>query len=142
MKLFEQDKEYNCGVYAMKFFLELIGITCDAEELEKIMEATEADGTSHEGMIKAFNFYDIIPRSFNDAAVYELPNDRPFIINYQWDGDGHYAVVLGKIKDKFIIYNPGNGEIEIINLSIDNWYSERYGKRWAITFSDFKRHEL
>jgi ABC-type bacteriocin/lantibiotic exporter with double-glycine peptidase domain len=134
----EQDKNYTCGIYAAWFLLGLHGHKVLPEALEPIMGATEEDGTSHEGIKKAFKHFGMKWVSWDNAHISSLQEFLPAIINYQYedeDGkDGHYCVVLGQGHGFFTIYNPATGEIEKLDSQYleENWYSERYGKGWFI----------
>lgn len=142
MKVLEQDKEYNCGVFAVNFILGINGIQSDTETLEQVMGTTENDGTSHEGIKKAVRYFNLKAVENYDSDIYMLMDFLPAIVNYQFcdtDGcDGHYGVILGKSRLSFIIYNPGIGEIETIKFNDFEkiWYSERYGKRWFLKISE------
>ena len=138
MKVLEQNKVYNCAVFCVQFVLGLHGIESDWEDLEKIMQCTEKDGTSPEGIMKGLAHFNFKWVSWKDAHISTLQEFLPAIINYQYcdeDGcDGHYCVVLGQGHGFFTIYNPATGEIEKLEIEYleKNWYSNRYGKGWFI----------
>lgn len=138
MLIFEQTKDYNCGVFCVHFLLGLHGISVDAVVLENIMGTTEEDGTDYEGIRKGFSHFNLKWVSWEGAHVSSLQEFLPAIINYQYEDeygkDGHYAVVLGQGHGFFAIYNPATGEIEKLDVQYleKNWYSERYGKGWFI----------
>lgn len=138
MKILIQNKNYNCGVFCVHFFLGLYGISIDPKELERIMETTEEDGTSHEGIKKAFRHFNFKWVEQYESRISSLQEFLPAIVNYQYcdeDGcDGHYCVILGQGDGFFVIYNPATGEIETLNCEEfkESWHSERYGKGWFI----------
>lgn len=138
MKPLQQDKEYNCGVYALHFLLGLYDISVNPEDLERIIGTTEENGTSHDNIMKGLAHFNLKWVSWKDAHISTLQEFLPAIINYQYcdeDGcDGHYCVVLGQGHGFFAIYNPATGEIETLDSSYleKNWYSERYGNGWFV----------
>jgi len=60
----------------------------------------------------------------------------PFLINYQWDRDGHYGVVVN-VGDKILIWNPWKDAIDKYhkNEFEKRWYSKRYGPKWALSIN-------
>jgi|SRR5882762_8770518 len=134
----KQNKEYNCGVYALRFLLGLYSVHVTPEELEIIMGTTEQDGTSHDGIRKGLSHFNFKWVSWYDSHISSLQEFLPAIINYQYEDEegkeGHYSVVLGQGNGFFTIYNPATGEIETLDCELleKNWYSERYGKGWFI----------
>lgn len=133
MKLLEQDKEYNCGVYAVHFLLQCNGIEKDLSSLEKELNTTEENGTSHNDIISFFKPY-LVKYGYN-TYLKNLKENCPTIVNYQYEEDGHYGVVLSVTDKNIVLYNPGIGEIDIIDkLEFDKvWYSKRYGAKWFLS---------
>ena len=131
-----QDKEWNCGAYATDFFLSLFGVPSIMTTIDSM--CSEEDGIGHsaiEAVVKEAKLSTCEVLAKDGATIEELKDNLPAIINYQYDGDGHYGVALN-IFDEFLeLYNPYNGQIEHLILSdfIDNWYSVRYGKQWFLT---------
>jgi len=145
MKLLEQDKDYNCAVYALHFLLGISNITYDVNQLEKELGTNEEHGTSHEQIINWLLLNDIKSITYgNNSNIQRLSSVLPAIVNYQYcdkDGcDGHYSIVLTVNENKVILYNPAIGEIESIdkNKFEDNWYSERFGAKWFLKINDYK----
>jgi ABC-type bacteriocin/lantibiotic exporter with double-glycine peptidase domain len=138
MQVKEQDKEYNCGPYAVQFLLGLLGVSASIEELEKSMNLSVEEGISHDSIKKEFQSRRIPFTCSYNSNIPQLGYNLPAIINYQYlyegELDGHYAVVLGKADDCFIIYNPATGGIEALGFAwlLSNWYSNLYGKGWYL----------
>jgi predicted double-glycine peptidase len=129
----KQDKEYNCAVYCVYFVLQLLGIQKGLQTLEMGLGSTETDGTSHEQIVRYFSYFDIhCFESYNTDIEHTT---LPAIVNYQYDDDGHYGVILSIFKSNIIMYNPAIGKIEVVDKQWfkDNFYSNRYGKGWALT---------
>lgn len=139
MKLLEQDKDFNCGVYALHFLLFLNGIPCLLEELESELGTTEENGTSHEDIARVVLAKCPGVSLGCNTLINDLERKLPAIVNYQYcdeDGcDGHYSVVLNITDNTVCMYNPAIGEIENIdkNYFCEKWYSERYGKQWFLS---------
>jgi ABC-type bacteriocin/lantibiotic exporter with double-glycine peptidase domain len=131
MKVLEQDKEYNCAVYALHFLLGLYDIKPSIEEIEKLVNPSIENGASHEDILRALHSFKIMSWSSNGRII-DFIDNLPALVNYQYDGDGHYGVIIGKTSKAFIMYNPYNAEIETIQFKEFEkiWYSERYGANW------------
>lgn len=136
MRFKAQTKEYNCGPTACAYYLKRFhGIDSDIEELERLGNCTDEDGTSHEGMFNILYGAGIKPHSFTAKNIKELiPLSSPCIVNYQYDGDGHYGVLIGFRQNHFTIWNPATGHLDYVGKEkfAKIWYSKRYGKRWLI----------
>ena len=140
MKLLKQDKEYNCAVFALHFLLGLNGIDYKVVEMGKELSPNEENGTSHNKILGWLLFKGINSLTYGyNTPINKLKQSLPAIVNYQLcdkDGcDGHYSVILTVNNSSVILYNPYNGEIEVLNRREFEkiWYSERYGKRWFLT---------
>lgn len=145
MKLLKQDKDYNCGVYATAFYLDILGVPYqDIKELEKMLKTDENNGTKPSDIVRVIN--ELMKRKNNawigmraifssDNLMPDLLEKTPCIVNYQYGGDGHYGVVVCVQNWNVLLYNPAIGELEIIDLGsfINSWYSERYFNASMIT---------
>jgi ABC-type bacteriocin/lantibiotic exporter with double-glycine peptidase domain len=138
MILLQQDKEYNCAVYALEFLLRFNGILYDIKVLEKELGTNEKDGTSHKQIIDWLkNKVTSINYGYN-GFIKDLHFKLPCLVNYQLcdedDCDGHYGVLLTISDKSVIVYNPYNGELDKMYRDdfVRKWYSERYGKRWFL----------
>ena len=126
-----QTKEYDCGVVAVKYLLELRGHYGDVGEIEKRLGTTPDEGTSHEGILSYLNtIEDFNPQPFT-GPIESAP--FPCIVNYWWGGDGHYAVVVSKTEHFLFLFNPASGEIERWRYDDFNnvFFSMRYGPKWS-----------
>jgi predicted double-glycine peptidase len=126
-----QKKDYDCGVYAVNFLMELHGIyNFGIDFLEQELKTTADNGTTHEDISNWFN-NDVLSGYDSDINKIKVPA----LVNYQYDGEGHYGVVLCITKKMVTIYNPAIGDIEIVDKGqfILSWYSERYGNKWYLS---------
>jgi ABC-type bacteriocin/lantibiotic exporter with double-glycine peptidase domain len=127
---YKQNKDYNCGVWALKYILKLVlNKEYDSEILEKELNTTEDNGTSHVYILKF-----LCKENIDFIEVTGNVDKLPLLINYQYDGDGHYGVIVNKYEGVLEIFNPATGKIEEIfnHVFISDWYSLRYGKQWGI----------
>jgi|GEM_PF-2695251 ABC-type bacteriocin/lantibiotic exporter with double-glycine peptidase domain len=127
---YKQNKDYNCGVWALKYILKLVlNKEYDSEILEKELNTTEDNGTSHVYILKF-----LCKENIDFIEVTGNVDKLPLLINYQYDGDGHYGVIVNKYEGVLEIFNPATGKIEEIfnHEFISDWYSLRYGKQWGI----------
>src|SRR5271168_71089 len=88
-----QTKEFDCGIVACEYLSALHGKPPIRRELAAQLGATSAiDGTPHYGIQQilrdgyGFEEYERVGR----ISMAKIPS----IINYQWDGDGHYGVLV------------------------------------------------
>lgn len=140
MILKAQDKEYNCGIFALNFLLSLYGKEVDTDELERICETTEDDGTSHVAIVKALrelNMTYVVEEGHTGREI----NNFPCLVNFQSDDDGHYGVIVCDVLVKgdffekyYIIYDPATGELIRMPKKKfhEIWFSSRYGFGWKL----------
>src|ERR1035437_7185016 len=134
MKLnkYKQSSEFNCGPTALAALLDVqLSIEANPSILEKELNCTEDNGTSHQDITDWLDKkgYDYIA-SNGDHILQNLP----LLVNYQYDDDGHYGIILHIFENMVYLFNPWTAEIEHILLFefIDSWYSMRYGKKWGL----------
>ena len=107
---YKQNKDYNCGVWALKYILKLVlNKEYDSEILEKELNTTEDNGTSHVYILKF-----LCKENIDFIEVTGNVDKLPLLINYQYDGDGHYGVIVNKYEGVLEIFNPATGKIEEI----------------------------
>lgn len=140
MKFSKQTKDWNCGPTACAYyFARFQGIQENYDQridlFEKIGNCTKDKGTSHEGMVKIIHemgFNSIW--NYADGIEELIPALMPCIVNYQYDGDGHYGVIEGFQNNDLLIWNPATGKRDKINkYDFEKiWYSKRYGSKWFL----------
>ena len=132
INLLKQHNDWSCGVYALYYLLKLQKNKNipTFSQLYKEINPSEEHGTSHDQItdwLDKNEFKYFLNKGLDDNSI----------INYQYDGDGHYSVLLFEkftSKDSFCLYNPAIGKNEYIPVETikENWYSKRYGKEWSL----------
>jgi len=129
-----QRTEWDCGIIAFEYLMRCLGKV--PLERKAALEAgctTAHDGTSHSGM-KAL----AAANGHKCREIVGIPaSDLPLlaIVNYLWEGDGHYGVLVKKTPDETWIYNPATGKIDSYNLADFDliFHSPRYAlPRWSL----------
>jgi Peptidase C39 family len=126
---FKQTNDYNCAVYAVAFFLNINGITPRIAEIERKLKPSPETGTAPDKIVKYLRTKSLDVDLFHDLKV------MPAIVNYQYDEDGHYSVMIWCDKGKEVcLFNPYTAWFERIKYYDFKaiWYSERYGRCNAI----------
>lgn len=142
MKLLKQDKDYNCGVYAVDFFLKLFATGMGIESIQKELNTNPDNGTTPQSIVKFLEkmFGKGKVQFKTNVQIEWLGNHAPCLVNYTYEGDGHWGVLLGETPavgdDKHIfgyhkpcvyLYNPAAGEIDVMLLT--DFYSVFYSER-------------
>ena len=134
IRTLRQQKDYNCGPYCLKFFLALYGKHLSIRMLETLSNCTPRFGTSRVMMRAVVKHY---AGSDHEVCISDNLDVLPAIVNYQSTDDqgvteGHYGVVIQTIDGKHLTYDPEYGALRMIELNDSNWYSKRYGGKWAL----------
>ena len=134
IRTLRQQKDYNCGPYCLKFFLALYGIHQSIRLLEMLSKCNADAGTSRVMIRDVVKHY---AGSDYEVCASDNLDILPAIVNYQstdWMGntEGHYGVVIQTIDGKHLTYDPEYGALRMIELNDSNWYSKRYGGKWAL----------
>ena len=132
---FHQKKNYTCGPASLKMVFDFFGMKFKEEDIARKAK-TDKTGTKHDSLINVARkngFYCYVHEngSINQIGHF-IDIDLPVIVDYTEpsDGEGHYAVIIGYDKNKFILNDPWNGKK--FHLSFNE-----FKKRWH----DFhKRH--
>lgn len=109
LKQFRQTPDF-CGPAALKMVFDYYGIEATEREIGKISGTTKKYGTSPESMEKTaahFGFEAILKTkgTLNDLKHY-LDRKIPVIVNWFWEDDGHYSVVVGMDKKNIVMRDP------------------------------------
>ena len=107
-----QRYDYDCGVAALRYRLTMLG--CSLHAYERDLQWTTPDGgTSHEGMITLARSYEVCFVMTTLPITY-VPLFS--IVNYEWDRDGHYGVLVGRVdkpnSEIVAIWNPATGRVD------------------------------
>ena len=137
-KLLIQTEDYNCGVFALEYLLRLKGIKLPLDVIEVGCKTDEENGTSHNNLMQFLRISGIeFTHSYN-STITHLFNHCPCLVNYQYEDDGHYGVVVSHGKVYLNIYNPATGKIEDLRFDEfeSDWHSKRYGNRFLLFLKD------
>lgn len=142
-----QHNGYTCGVYSLRFLLFLFWGR-HRYSIRQIMTniiISKKEGLSPENVVlflnnanfykrplrrmpskKRGNPYDIIFKK--DSTIEELSDNLPAMVNYLYDGSGHWSVIISKIGNYFLIYNPWIGDLQMFSCHSFEavWRSKRY----------------
>jgi ABC-type bacteriocin/lantibiotic exporter with double-glycine peptidase domain len=132
----KQENDYSCGVAALRYLMmqTIPGLIVGSElwPTEEKLKTTPEEGTSHESIT---NYLASVGVKFVEHKGQPITSLMPpFMVNYQWDRDGHYGVVVN-VGDKIQIWNPWKATLDKYNVAeFDRrWHSKRYGVRWALS---------
>ena len=130
----KQKTFFDCGVASL-------AVLCKTKFVPEIAYerygVSNKIGTSHESLsLIAGAFFNRTLHSQYNSSIYDvcrlIDKEKPAIVNYQCDGEGHYSVVCGYDPAHVYIMNVYNAKLEKINKGIflKLWYSRFYGYRW------------
>ena len=99
-----------CGPASLKMVLDFYGVSASESEIAKIAGATKEKGISKEGLIKAakhFGFQVFLKKksSINDLR-YFIKKKIPVIVDWFFEDDGHYSVVVDIDKKSVFLMDP------------------------------------
>lgn len=142
-----QHNGYTCGVYSIRFLLLLFwkGERYSIKYIMKNCGLSKKEGLSPDNVVLflnnvnfySHNFRRIAPKKRGkpyevifrkDSNIEELSINLPAMVNYLYDGEGHWSVIISKISDCFLIYNPWIGDLQMYSCdSFESvWRSKRY----------------
>jgi ABC-type bacteriocin/lantibiotic exporter with double-glycine peptidase domain len=129
-----QRNEWECGIAAIRYLMLLLNHDTERwiNQAIGIAGTTKKDGTSHAGIMQVIAWIGYKPVE-QYCQIQDVP--VPSIVNYQWNGDGHYGVLVSKTRRHCFIFNPYDGEIDRWRLwdFNDAFFSKRYGKLWSVS---------
>lgn len=109
LKPFRQTPGF-CGPASLKMVLDYYGVSVSEAELAKIAGGSREKGTSREGLIKAakhFGFYVFLKKNSTlDDLRYFVKRKIPVIIDWFFEDDGHYSVVVDIDKKNIVLMDP------------------------------------
>jgi len=118
-----QNKDYNCGPFALAYLLETKGHTFSIEYLEKRLHTTNEMGTSPRD-IEAF----LVAEDMHYMRTKKLaPNS---MIDITVENDGHWVVIMEQdpSTNDWWGYDPNQGCVKFQErYLLKNWHSPRYG---------------
>ncbi len=99
-----------CGPASLKMVMDYYGVSVSEAEIAKIAGATKEKGTSINGLIKAakhFGFRAFFKKNSSlDDLNYFMKRKIPVIVDWFFEDDGHYSVVVDVDKDNVILMDP------------------------------------
>ena len=133
MSFYPQPYKYQCGPFALKYALVMLGKFENEREIGKKAGSTWWYGTDEIGLAKAANFFDCKMKYFRrenktealEALINELKEGLPCILSVDnWE---HWFTVINFQKDKFIVVDSGLEKVIII------YSPNQLIKRWVYT---------
>lgn len=123
----------DCGATVIEYVLRSLGMaSLGRAHLIETGKATDKDGMSHDGIKAVLREYGLGWAE----CVGPIEDVEPLsIVNYMWEGDGHYGVLVKKQGREIYIFNPAFGAIDRHMADEFNalFYSPRYFPRhWAL----------
>lgn len=105
---------YQCGPTSLRMVLAYFGIEIDEETISRISETAPIIGTTPEKLLVAAKKLGLEGMWNNESSLQEIQKyiekGTPVIVNWFYDDDGHYSVVIGMNKKTIVLLNPENGK--------------------------------
>lgn len=109
LKPFRQTPGF-CGPVSLKMVLDYYGVSVPETEIAKVAGATREKGTSIEGLVKAakhFGFRAFVKeKSTLGDLRYYIKREIPVIVDWFFENDGHYSVVVDIDKKNIVLMDP------------------------------------
>ena len=130
--------DYDCGIASVAV---LMGFGVVPQIDEKKYGLSPEIGISHEDLVNySADIYEPkLSTKYNSTIediVGKISNRTLVMVNYQFEGDGHYSVVFGYDKDNVYILDVSDGKEKKIKNEVFEkiWYSKMFGYRWIAWF--------
>lgn len=99
-----------CGPASLKMVFDYYGVSVSENKIAKVAGATKEKGTSKAGLIKAakhfgFQVFSKELSSLNDLR-YFLKRKIPVIVDWFFEDEGHYSVVVDIDKKNIVLMDP------------------------------------
>lgn len=109
LKPFRQTPGF-CGPASLKMVFDYYDVLVPEARLSEVAGATREKGASKEGMMKAakhfgFNVFSKENASLNDLR-YFIKRNIPVIVDWFFEDDGHYSVVVDITKKNVVLMDP------------------------------------
>ncbi len=114
-----QDTGFSCGASALRSVLHYFGIEKSEEEIRKVADTNEKDGTRTKNIIKAARHYGLETKAKYNMDEQDLKDwldeKKPVIVcfqawgspkHYKTKDSGHYAVVIGYDEKNVYFQDP------------------------------------
>ena len=110
LKPYRREIKYYCGPASLKIVLDYYGVSVSEKEIARIAGATTKEGASAKGLVKAAEYFGLTAFTKEDCSIDDLRHylDKkiPVIVDWFWEDDGHYGVVIGIDKKNIIFRDP------------------------------------
>jgi len=99
-----------CGPASLKMVFDYYGVQVSEDEIAKIAGATKEKGISKEGLVRAvkhfgFQVFSKEKSSLSDLK-YFVKRKIPVIVDWFWEDEGHYSVVVNIDKKNIVLRDP------------------------------------
>lgn len=99
-----------CGPASLKMVFDYYGVSVSEKEIAKLAGASKEKGTSIEGLIKAakhFGFQVFLKKKSSlDDLRYFIKRKIPVIVDWFFEDEGHYSVVVDIDKKNIVLMDP------------------------------------
>jgi len=121
MSFYKQPLTYQCGPFALKYALVMLGKMEDEKDIEALAGSTWWKGTDEIGLEKAANYYEceftaLVPNGDPRKALSKLNSylnkGIPAVLCV--DRWSHWIAVVGRDKDKYVCVDSGMRKVIII----------------------------
>ncbi len=124
-----------CGPASLKMVLDYYGVSVSEAELAKAAGATKGKGVSKKGLKKAaehFGFKLFLKKNSSlQDLKYFIKKKIPVIIDWFFEDDGHYSVVVDINKKKVVIMDPS------LKKGIREFSTEKFLRVWFDFSGDY-----
>lgn len=128
LKPYRREIKFFCGPASLKIVLDYYGVSVPEQEIAKAANATREKGASAKGLVKAAEYFGFNAFFKEDSTLddlrYYLDKKIPVIVDWFWEDDGHYGVVIGIDKKNIIFRDPSLWKIKKMPLTMfeDVWF--------------------
>ena len=139
-----QSTDYTCGAAALKSVCNYHGLQLTEAQAARLLETTPAGGTAPEALVDLCKEYGLPCEARNRATLDDLAaalqHDAPCICCIQYNGGGHWVVVVGVGAGGVTFMDPIRGRVtEPRDEWERNWWDTGGGKRydhWALAIAE------
>lgn len=143
MSFYKQPLTYQCGPFALKYALVMLGRMEDEKEIEEIAGSSWWSGTDELGLERAANYYDCnfteILETDPDEALYDLnqslkQNNPAVLCVDKWS---HWIAVIRHENDKYVCVDSGMKKVIIIISSRELLRRWKYVEKKTQTYAGY-----
>lgn len=126
-----QTEDWNCGGTVLIRLLDRFNVRLSQENADFLLSSTPDDGTSHDSFKRVLAAKGLRYLS-SDGSFDELISHLPAIVNFQYEGDGHYGIAETWSDGRINVWDPWTGGmLSFSQIAFEAlWYSDRYGPKW------------